>query len=345
MRKRMIGLALALCLLLTACGGGKEDSRGQASFLGEAAGLEETAVLVTVGGREVPAWRYLYWLAYTCDRVRDQYGKAGLTLDWSAAVSGGTLADYVRDQALADTALYAVVENWAEQYGCTLDGDDQVSLAEAWEENAESRGGEAAYLEELRRLGLDRERAEELAAVGMQYAKLYALYGEADSPLAPDEETLKAFAAEQGQLTLDRILISAGEDREAARLKAAEVFSRLNSAADQAAEFTALAAAGDDTAGPRTVTVGDGTLDPVLEEAAAALEEGQCSGILESGEGFSILRRLPADTGAVREAYFDHLLQEAAETAELQTAEAYGKLDVEAFYRALEQLRTAEAAS
>ena len=132
MRKRITALALLLCLTLTACGAGK-DSQGQTSFLGTAAGVEETAALLTVDGREVPAWRYLYWLADTCDRIREQYAESSLEPDWESPLSGGTLADYARDQALADTVLYATVENWAEQCGCQLTEEDRAVLAEQWE--------------------------------------------------------------------------------------------------------------------------------------------------------------------------------------------------------------------
>lgn len=339
MKKRVTALALLLCLTLTACGGEK-DSQGQASFLGGAADLQEDAVLLKVDGREVPAWRYLYWLAYTCDRIRERYQKAGTTLDWATPVTGGTLADYAKDQALADTALYATVENWAEQYGCVLTEEDQKTLAASWEEQAEARGGEDAYLAALAKMGLDRTRAAELEGVGLLYGKLYALYQETGSALAPDQEELAAFAAETDSLTVDRILISAGEDREAARQRAAEIFSRLNSAADQAAEFAALAAAGDDPAGPRTLLPGDSALPDSLLDAAAELAEGQCSGILESDEGFSILRRLPADQTALRDSYFDHLLQAAAEQAVVETEPAYGTLNAAAFYQRLEDIRT-----
>lgn len=106
MRKRTITLALLLCLILTACGG-REDSRSQGLFQ-RASGMDEDAVLLTVDGREVPAWRYLYWLDRGCGRLQEQYRSAGLPLDWNAPLEGGTLADYVKDQALADTALYAL---------------------------------------------------------------------------------------------------------------------------------------------------------------------------------------------------------------------------------------------
>lgn len=343
MKKRVTILALLLCLILSACGG--KAGQGQTSLLGTAADMREDAVLLTVDGREIPAWRYLYWLAYTCDRIRERYEEAGLKLDWDTPLGGGTLADYARDQALADTALYATVENWAERYGCELTGEERTALAADWEEKAADHGGEEDYLAILADLGLDRSRAEELSGVGRMYAKLYDLYGTADSALAPDQEGLGEFTASRGVLTVDRILVSAGEDREAARQRAAELFSQLNSAEDQAAKFTELAAAGDDTAGPRTLCPGDGVLAPVLEEAAAALAEGQCSGILESDEGFSILLRLPTDPDSVSADYFDQQLQSAAERAAVETAEEYGELDIAGFYKALQAARAAGGAS
>lgn len=332
MRKRIAALALALCLGLSGCAGKPEETN--ASLLGQAAGLGEDVALLTVDGREVPAWRYLYWLAFTCAQIREKYKDAGLTLDWNAPVTGGTLANYAKDQALANTALYATVENWAERYGCTLSETERAALAEAWAEQTEARGGEEVYLEELADLGLDRLRSEELTEVGMLYAKLY------DLCLTEGSELFERLNTVEG-LTVDRIFIRAGEDREAARERVAEVFSRLNGAEDPAAAFPALAAEGDDTAGPRTLLPGDGSLPPSLEEAAQALKEGQFSGILESEEGFSILRRLAAEGTAPTEEAFDQLLQAAAREALVKTVPAYDLLDAAAFDAALEELRAA----
>lgn len=323
MKRYVIALALLLCLALTACGGG-EDSQGQGLFQ-QTSGVEEEAVLLTVDGREVPAWRYLYWLERCCGRLREQYRAAGLTLDWNAPVEGGTLADYVKDQALADTALYATVENWADSHGCALDEADRAALEAAWAENTAEYGGEKAYLQALAEMGLDRARMEELTGVGRLYAKLYDLYLEEGSALAPEPEALEAFAVERGRITVDRLLFAAGEDREAARQRAAEAFARLNAAEDLAVEFAALTAEVPEDSG--TFALGDGALAETLEEAARALEAGQCSGILETGEGFSILLRRETDQSGVEEEYFDHLLQEAAENAAVQLTEAYQSLD------------------
>lgn len=325
----MAALALTLCLVLTACGGG-EAGGGQGLFE-QSSGIPEEAVLLTVDGREVPAWRYLYWLDRCCERLREQYRAAGLSLDWKAPLEGGTLADYVKDQALADTALYATVETWAEKYGCALEEEDRAAMESDWAEQTEECGGEAAYLHRLADRGLNRERMEELTGTGRLYAKLYRLYSTEGSALAPAAEALEAYARKQGRVTVDRFLAAAGEDRESARQRAAEAFAGLNTAEDLAAEFKTLAAGGDDPAGTRTFIPGDGTLAPALEAAALTLEPGQCSGILESGEGFSILLREETDLSGMEEAYFDHLLQEAAENSAVRLSVEYETLDPAAF--------------
>lgn len=314
MKRYLAAVGLVLCLALSACGGGEEPVR-QTSRLGEAAGLDEETILLTIDGREIPAWRYLYWLGYTCQRVQERYQSAGLLLDWNTPVSGGTLADYAKDQALADTALYATVENWAERYGCQI---------EAEESDGRSR---------LPDLGLSEERMGELERVGELYAALYTLYCTEGSQLAPAEEALRTYGEAQGAVTLERILISAGEDREAGRKKASELFSQINGAEDQTAVFSALAEEHGDPAMPRTALPGDETLAEDLLDAAQALEVGQCSGILETEEGFSILRRLPLDTVALKEPYFDHLLQTAAEQSQVTVTAAYGELDPARFAR------------
>ena len=92
MKWRVMALALVLCLGLSGCAA--EEKKAPSSLLGRAAEMEEDAILLTIDGREIPAWRWLYWLAFTCGQIREKYTDSGLTLDWSAPVTGGTLAEY-----------------------------------------------------------------------------------------------------------------------------------------------------------------------------------------------------------------------------------------------------------
>ena len=343
MKKRIAACALLLSLtLLTACGGG---GAGKTMFE-KASGLAPDAVLLTVEGREVPAWRYLYWLAAACDTVSEFYGENGQPVDWDAPLDGGTLADYAKEQALADTVLYATVEQWAERYGCALTDEDRAALDGAWAEKAAEHGGEDAYLADLAAQGLDRDQAMALAEDGRRYAKLYELYRTAGSPLAPTEEDLASFAAERGYLTVDRILLAVRDEaaKEPQRQRAEELFAQLNASGDPLTAFSALAETySDDPDRSRTVRPGAGALDPALEQAAMALAENQWSGILETPEGFSILLRLPADRETVASDYFDHLLQAAAGEAAVETTRAWEGLRPGAFYKALTRARPAAA--
>jgi hypothetical protein len=87
-----------------------------------------------------------------------------------------------------------------------------------------------------------------------------------------------------------------------------------------------------DPAGSQTLLPEERGGNP-LWDAARALGEQQYSGILETEEGFSILRRLPLSTEAVKEAYFDRLLRSAAEQSEVTAADGYGAVDPESFAR------------
>ena len=118
MNRRFAAPALALCILLTGCG---EKAAEPGSLLGQAAGLEDDEILLVVGGREFPAWRYLYWLAADCRELEEHCAAAGTALDWNIPLpEGGTLRYLVKAAALSDTALYAALENSAQTYGCIL---------------------------------------------------------------------------------------------------------------------------------------------------------------------------------------------------------------------------------
>ena len=156
--------------------------------------------------------------------------------------------------------------------------------------------------------------------------------------MAPSEEALLRFGEEQNWLTVERILFPFGEDRETARRQAEEVFARINGAEDQEKVFAALA--GEDSR--VTLRAGEGTLPTELEEAALTLAVGQCSGVLETAEGFALLRRVEPDREVLREAWFDDLLRREAEVAMVEVTEAYRDLEIPEFHRRMQKLREEE---
>ena len=330
MRRTILPLLL-ICLLLGGCKKTQTAPEAEAGSPGTA-GLAADMVVATADGREVTAGQCLYWLAAVCDDIRD-YDSSGV--DWAAPLEDGTLGDYAKEQALRSAALYATVETWAERYGCTLTEEDRSAMAAEWAEKTAAAGGEEAY---LTRQGMDRSTAEKLSEDHYLYLHLCALAKEPDSPLRAGEDELADFFRQRGYVTLDLVTFS-GED---GQTRASEAFAALNGSSSLAADFAALRAAAGGTGDyPGTLLPADGTLPESLSASAAALAEGQLSGIVETKTGWAILLRLPDDTEAVRQDLLDHRLQAAADAAELRTTEAYKSLDTAAFCAELDRTREA----
>lgn len=333
-------LCLCLVLLLSACG---TSASGEGGLLSRASGIADDEVLLTVDGRAVPAWRYLYWLTSVCDQIRTAWNESGRTLDWQQTLSGEPLADYARRKALENTALYATVETLAEDNGVTLSEEDQAQLDAEWQEKVTEYGSEEAYLEALARMGLGKEEARALSEDACLYRKLLTLAADPASALYVTEEALTEFTAGREYLAASCILVStegvAAEDTEtlaAQKSRAETLFSQINSAADEAATFAQLAQTENDApAQPGTFAAGDGTLPQAAEEALRALEVGQWSGVVETEEGYYLLLRQETDSGVIREDCFDQTLLAAAQEADTELDAKLETLSVPAFYDAV----------
>ena len=151
---------------------------------------------LSVDGREVSARQVLYWLAYTCDYIAAACDGG---IQWEDTVDGADLETYARDQAVRSAALYATVENWAEDCGCALTDEDRSAMDREWAARAAQYGGEDAYLAELARMGLDRSGAEAISRDYYLYRQLYDLFRTEGSALYPAQEDLETFAREQGE--------------------------------------------------------------------------------------------------------------------------------------------------
>ena len=184
--------ALALCaLLLTGCAA-REEETGKELYR-DITGMPGNTVLLTAEGRKIPAWRYCYWLAYDCDYLTDVCDAEGQALDWSGERNGVPLTQYVKNQARDTTVLYAVIENWAEQYGCGITDEDQTAMEAEWKSLCARYGGEERCLGELAWMGLDREAAGAFTADYYRYGKMLELAVTPGSELYPAED-LSSFA-------------------------------------------------------------------------------------------------------------------------------------------------------
>ena len=74
----------------------------------QAAGITRDTVLYTVDGTEVPADEYLFWLLTSISAAK-QSGYLADDTAWEEEIDGTPTADYLKNDALETSKLYALV--------------------------------------------------------------------------------------------------------------------------------------------------------------------------------------------------------------------------------------------
>lgn len=320
-------------------------------------GVSPDAVVASVDGNGATADLITYWIGYSASYLNSymQYYGGG-ALDWDYVMSDGTaMSDYVKNDVLTTVKQELVIENLAEKYGVELT-DEQLTAMESDEQGfIEQYGGEESFDAELAKLGLRRETYERITRTNYLYQDLYKLYLTEGSALYASNEDLAAYAAAQGYITADHILLTTvdtatGEalsDEQKAEKKALaeELAEKLKNYTgdDLASYFAELADEYSEDPGrasnPTGYTFTTGSMVQEFEDAAYALDEGAVSDIVESKFGYHILLRLPLDKTAaaetVREDYFSNFIDEQMDKAKTATSAEYDKLDAKALYEAI----------
>lgn len=320
-------------------------------------GVSPDAIVASVDGNGATADLIAYWIGYSAsylDTYMQYYG--GGALDWSYTMSDGTtMSDYIKNDVLSTVKQELVIENLAEQYGVTLTDEQKAAIESDEQSFIEQYGGEEGFAAELAKLGLRRETYERITRANYLYQNLYQLYQTEGSALYASDEDLAVYAADQGYITADHILLATkdtatGEalsDEQKAEKKALaeELAEKLRSYTgdDLASYFAELADEYSEDPGrasyPSGYTFTTGSMVQEFEDAAYALSEGEVSDIVESSFGYHILLRLPLDKAAaaetVREDYFSSLIDEQMDKAKTATSADYDKLDPQALYEAI----------
>lgn len=228
-------------------------------------------------------------------------------------------------------------------------------MAESDQSYIDQYGSEEAFEAEIAKLGMRRETYDRVARSNYLYQNLYELYNTEGSALYASDEDLAVYAAEQGYITADHILLATkdmttGEaltDEQKAEKKALaeELVEKLNSYTgdDIASYFAELADEYSEDPGRETYPTGHtfttGSMVQEFEDAAYALSEGEVSEVVESSFGYHILLRLPLDKAAaadeVRDEYFSNFIAEQMDSAVIATSEDYDKLDPQTIYEAI----------
>lgn len=349
-RGGILTLVLLTAVCLSGCGPSAAAAREapeQPGLYERASGISPDAVLLTADGRDIPAWRYLYWLTYNCDYLQEALDAQGQLLDWNARRDDGrTMAQYVKEMARDTAVLYAIVEAWAEEYDCGLTPEDDDALQREWERLCGKYGGEERYLAELAWMGLTRRQAEGFTGDYFRYGRLQDLAKTPGSALAPSEAELDAFIASRGYITADILFLSTQNTDEAGlagvKERAERVRQALSESADPIGTFPSLIKTyGDKEVSQcdRTFFPGDGQVDEAVERAAQALSDGEYSDILEVPGGLAVVLRLPLNRGLPAADWLDEALRQAASDAKVTATKAYDAIDPAEFYEKLTAAR------
>lgn len=358
------GLSGALLLGAAGCSNAEPTPTPAADDIAyQAAGIPRDTVLFTVDGREVTADQYLYWLLTSISEAKN----AGYLADdaaWEEEIDGQPTADYLKNNALEISKLYAAVANHADQAGVTVTEDQR---AEA-EDQLEQMGAfyEAYYglttQEWLDQQCITRESYLNLNDAYYQVQNLQAAMTESGE-LTPTDEDIQTMVDSQGIYSCKHILLAfpehedgsdpTDEEKAAVKAEADQLYNQLTTAADPLAAFDeAMNERSDDA---RDATTGelykpegytflasgylvDGTTSLVSEfvTAGAELEMDQISQPVETDYGYHILLRQSADNQDTRDAYpayaMNQLLDQWTTEAQVETTQAFQALDPKGFY-------------
>ena len=367
--KKLLCVGMTGALLTGALAGcSTSDAQPSATPAGDdiayqATGLTRDTVLFTVDGRDVTADQYLYWLLTSISEAKS----AGYLADdeaWEEQIEEQDTADYLKEQALEISKLYAAVSNHAEDAG--------ISVTEEQRAEAETQLEQMGALYE-QYYGLTLQEWLDQQCISREgYLTLndtyYLVQGlqsalEEKGELTPTDEELQAMIEEEGIFNCKHILIAfpthednsavTDEEKAATKAEADALYDQITADADPVAAFDAAMKehsddGRDQTSGELLKPEGytflasgallDGSSALVKEfvTAGTGLDVDQISQPVETNYGYHILLRQNADNEETRNAYSNYamnrLLDQWTADAKVKTTEAYDNLDPKPFY-------------
>lgn len=316
--------------------------------------------LLTVNGIPVTARAYLYWLMYNISSLSSAYG----AIDWSTTSSDSDYApaDYIKEISLNTVAYYTLVTAKAKELGFDMTQEQTDELDSTFEFTIAMLGGEEAFENELRKVGLDSDTLYQINAAPYYYEQLTnGLYDE------PTAEEMNKYIEENDILSAKHILLATvdlttGEPLDEAaiaekRATAEDLLSQLQASSDLTADFDTLMNEYSEDTGlayyPDGYTfTSEDNFDESFEAATRELEFGQISGLVESSFGYHIILRLDPDTATARQEYradqLDAQIMAWLDEADIVFTDEYESLNPQLFYEkftAYQEAFAAEAAA
>ena len=312
------------------------------SLFRSASGVKPESLIMTVDGRDIYAEEYLYWLDYYCDYYNQYLTYMGVT-DWNTELEPGfTAGDYIAQQAELQTVRmilqYAVINNWADEAGITLTDADLQDIAVQREMSVEQLGGEEAYQQWLKNLGVSEAFIDRSLEHSYLINHLSELYCTEDSPLYPGQEAIDAYSNSHEYLAASILFIDTHEmdstAQEAALAKMDGYSATLRASQTIDEDFSKIAA----ELGVEDVvtTFRTDTVDPKIATAVKQLYMNTASSVVKTDDGYYVVvRRYPETKGVIADMLNEEFTQRCADAEIVYNDEVYGSINVLSFYRKL----------
>ncbi len=251
----------------------------------------KTRVVLTVGFDDDEIFRIeksscrlaelMVYLTNTKNRYENVYGKE----IWNASYDGETLEDNIKDTVLASIARVKAMNLLATKYNITLSTDEQQRVQQAAAEYFSSLSEH-----ECERLNVNEELIKNMY---VEYALAGKVYGHLIADINPEISDDEART-----ITVQHIFIKTytmnenGEQIPYSEAAKENAYKRAQEALERAKsgdEFTSLVAEYSDDSTP-TVSFGKGDVESAIEEAAFNLGKDEISGIVETSQGYHIIK-------------------------------------------------------
>lgn len=374
--KKLTGLILAVVLPLGLFSGCKGLTSGKDladDMVYQATGLSRDTVVMKVDGTPITAEVYCYWLMNSIDYLNQQsYNSEGI--NWADTQEEQTVAQYVTDDAVETVKLHQVVENHANQEGVKLTEEDQAYLKQLREYFIQNIGGdEAAYLKELKLIGLTDDTFMHLNQVSLLYTKLYEkLYGEGAEGYPSTEELqkyadqyakdqgytdFKDYVAKTGYLFAKHILLKTTDDsgnalsaeKKAEKKAAADsLLAQLRASQDPLTLFDKLMHEHSEDTGlstnPDGYIFGSGEMDETFEKTVQSLGDNEISDVVEISYGYDIILRRPALDMMAQNYGYEKLNEQVKEwqsAAKVEYTGAFKQINPQTYYEKMKEIYAA----
>ncbi len=197
---------------------------------------------------------------------------------WQRSVSDMTLGDELKEMALSRLVRIKSMALLAEDRGVELDSEEEGQIRIATD-----RYYDGLSESQVAEIGLNREQIENCYRELFLADKVYRQIITETEPEISDDEA-RCVTVSQILLGTDNAQQTGNEKKEVYQ-KALSILARLN----QGEDFEQLAAVNNE-ADKITVSFGKGEVEESLEEAAFALGEGEISRVVETEQGYVILK-------------------------------------------------------